>query len=515
MKLFIPGRVILGLGFVFMIGSFGCTSGTISKTTEKKLIRPNILWIVADDLGTDLGCYGDSLVYTPNLDKLAREGVRYINFYTVTAVCSPSRSTLITGMYPVSIEAHQHRTRYKKPLPEGIDPITKYFREAGYFTCNGDFRNSEKSGKTDYNFVADSIFDGTDWSQREDGQPFFAQVQIFYPHRPFLKDTLHPVDQARVKLPPYYPDHWITRQDWALYLETIQILDIEVGKVMKRLEEENLFDNTIVFFFGDQGRPHVRAKQFMYDGGIHTPMIIRLPGKIRSQRNDEVIISWEWPAEYKKSGANNDLVSNVDLAVASLYLAGIEIPGHLQGMNFLDPKAQKRDYVFSMRDRRDETVDRIRAIRTKDFKYIRNFYPERPYTQFNAYKKQAYPVLTLMQIMHENDELTQIQCIFMANNRPAEELYDLNQDPWEVHNLSGKKDYEETLLHLRSLMDSVLLKYEKGIYPETEEEIEFAEKLMKDRFKKQMENKGLSEKSTDEEILEYWKSYLTPTPLRK
>jgi len=119
------------------------------------------------------------------------------------------------------------------------------------------------------------------------------QVQIFYPHRPFLRDTLHPVDQARVKLPPYYPDHWITKQDWALYLETIQILDVEVGKVMERLEEENLLDNTIIFFFGDQGRPYVRAKQFMYDGGIHTPMIIRLPGKIRSQRNDEVIISWE------------------------------------------------------------------------------------------------------------------------------------------------------------------------------------------------------------------------------
>ncbi len=284
---------------------------------------------------------------------------------------------------------------------------------------------------------------------------------------------------------------------------------------MKRLEEENLLDNTIIFFFGDQGSPHVRAKQFMYDGGINTPLIIRLPGKIRSQRNDEVIISWEWPAEYKKSGVNNDLVSNVDLAVASLYLAGIEIPEHLQGMNFLDPEAQKRDYVFLMRDRRDETVDRIRAIRTKDFKYIRNFYPERSYTQFNAYKKQAYPVLTLMQIMHENDELTQIQDIFMANNRPAEELYDLNQDPWEVHNLSGKKDYEDTLLHLRSLMDSALLKYDKGIYPETDEEIEFAEKLMKDRFKKRMENKGLSEKSTDEEILEYWKSYLIPTPLRK
>ena len=220
-------REINRLIYLLIIGLMSCS---INSDNEKADKRPNILWIVADDLSTNLGCYGDSLVYTPNLDKLAREGVRYVNFYTVAAVCSPSRSTLITGMYPVSIEAHQHRTRYKKPLPEGIEPITKYFREAGYFTCNGDFRNSEKPGKTDYNFVADSIFDGT---------------------------------------------------DWALYLETIQILDIEVGKVMKRLEEENLLDNTIIFFFGDQGSPHVRAKQFMYDGGINTPIIIRLPGKIR------------------------------------------------------------------------------------------------------------------------------------------------------------------------------------------------------------------------------------------
>ena len=461
------------------------------KPNKQNLSQPNILWIVADDLGTDLGCYGDSLVYTPNLDKLASKGIRYNNFYTVTAVCSPSRSALITGMYPVSINVHQHRTRYKQALPEGIAPITKYFREAGYFTSNGNFSNSEKPGKTDYNFIADSLYEGTDWSQRKDGQPFFSQIQIYYPHRPFLRDTINPVDQKKVTLPPYYPDHWIARQDWALYLETIQVLDREVGKVIQRLEDEGLLNNTIIFFFGDQGRPMVRAKQFMYDGGIHSPLIIK------------------WPETYDKQGVSDELVSNIDIASASLFLAGIEIPKHLQGISFLDPEIKKRDYIFSMRDRRDETVDRIRAIRTKRFKYIRNFYPERPYTQFNAYKKQAYPVLTLMQYMHKNDNLDSIQEIFMANSKPEEEFYDISDDPWEVNNLVSDNNYEQSLSDMRAMMDSVHQKFDMGIYPESKEEIEFAKNLMKNRFKKQMRKKGLSELSSDEEILKYWEKYLS------
>lgn len=488
-------KIIIYLtAYLLLTGMIGCSG---NPDNEKADNNPNILWIVADDLGTDLGCYGNTLVYTPNLDKLASNGIRYNNFYTVTAVCSPSRSSLITGMYPVSINAHQHRTRYKKPLPVGIAPITKYFREAGYFTSNGNFRDSEKPGKTDYNFLADSIYDGTDWSQRKDGQPFFSQIQIYYPHRPFLRDTINPVDQKKVTLPPYYPDHWIARQDWALYLETIQVLDREVGKVIQRLEDEDLLNNTIVFFFGDQGRPMVRAKQFMYDGGINSPLIIK------------------WPECYEKQGISDKLVSNIDIASASLFLAGIEIPEHFQGINFLDPETMKREYIFSMRDRRDGTVDRIRAIRTKKFKYIRNFYPERPYTQFNAYKKQAYPVLTLMQVMHKNGDLDPVQETFMADSRPEEELYDLLKDPWEINNLALDKKYEKALADMRAIMDSVLQKFDMGSYPESSEEIEFAQDLMNNRFKKQMRKKGLSEQSSDEEILKYWEEYLSPTPVEK
>jgi len=464
-----------------------------SKNVENNSSKPNILWIVADDLGTDLGCYGDSLIYTPNLDQLANEGVKYNHFYTVTAVCSPSRSTMITGMYPTSIKCHQHRTQYKDSLPDGIYPVTKYFKDAGYFTSNGDFRNINKEGKQDYNFEADSIFDGTDWSQRKQGQPFFSQIQVFYPHRAFIRDSLSPVDQNIVHLPPYYPDHKIARQDWALYLETIQILDREVGKILARLEKEGLADSTVVFFFGDQGRCMMRAKQFMYDGGIHTPLIIRYP-------------------DGKHKGAVKDiLVSNVDIAPASLALAGIKIPDYMEGVDFLDPDVQGRKYIFSMRDRRDETVDRIRAIRTQNFKYIRNFYPDRPYTQFNAYKKQAYPVLTLMQMMHREGKLTPVQDRFMADTKPTEELYDLTSDPWEVYSLAGDKNYSDTLLYFRALMDSVLLRYDKGTYPEEEEEILYAKELMENRYNTIMKRRGLSLQPSDEEILKYWEKQLTPT----
>ena len=478
-------------GFVlFAITSFLVLSSCHTESS-KVPDKPNILWIVADDLGTDLGCYGNDVVSTPNLDNLAAQGVKYEHFYTVTAVCSPSRSTMITGMYPTSIHCQNHRTHFKKPLPDGVVPITYLFRKAGYFTCNGNFRDKNRPGKQDYNFKADSIYDGTDWSQRQSGQPFFAQIQIHYPHRAFLHDTLRPIDPEKVKIPPYYPDHRITRQDWALYLETIQILDRTVEKILIRLDEEGLAKSTVVFFFGDQGRPMLRAKQFMYDPGIHTPLIIRYPdGKM-------------------KGTVENKLVSNVDLAAASLALAGIPIPEYMQGIDFLAPNVPQRTYVYCMRDRRDETVDRIRAVRTNNFKYIRNFYPEKPYTQFNTYKKQAYPVLTLMQALHRKGELTSAQDQFMSDTKPPEELYDLTKDPYEIHNLYKDNAYADTLQQLRTLMDTVLAKYDKGIYPEDVREIEYAEKLAAKRYKQLMKHRGLGENPTDEQILKWWEDYFT------
>ena len=467
---------------------------TSCKLQEKEPPKPNILWIIADDLGTDLACYGTPLVKTPNLDRLAAEGTRFTNLFTICAVCSPSRSALVTGMYPVSINCHQHRTFFKKPLPEGIRPVTEYFREAGYFVCNGSVTDLDRPGKQDYNFVADSnMYDGTDWTQRNPGQPFFAQIQIFGPHREFHRDPQNPVNADSIELPPYYPDHPLARQDWALYLENIQIVDRQAGEILKRLDDDGLADNTVVFFFGDQGRPHVRAKQFLYDGGIRTPLIIRWPGYINTGEVD------------------TRLISNIDLPVASMALAGIEPPDNIQGIDFLSTEDPIRDAIFAMRDRRDGTVDRIRCVRIEKYKYIRNFYPDRPYTQFNAYKKHQYPVLTLMQVLYKKGELDTVQARFVAPDRPAEELYDMLNDPFEVNNLAEHENYEGILEEMSGKLDEWLGKYDKGEYPENPEEIAYWEQVMKENFKERMANRGLSADISDEDFLEYWTQYFKPT----
>ena len=462
------------------------------KTSEPEDARPNILWIVADDLGTDIGCYGNETIHTPHLDQLAKEGTLYENLHTTTAVCSPSRSGLITGMYPVSIDCHQHRTPFKQDLPDGIKPVTEYFKDAGYFVSNGSYRDTTRKGKTDYNFKHhfDSLYDGTHWRQRGEGQPFFSQIQIFIPHRPFYADSLNPIDPAGVSLPPYYVDHPLARKDWAMYLETIQLVDVEVGKILKALETDGLADNTVVFFFGDQGRPHMRAKQFLYDPGTNTPLIIRRP-------------------DGKGSGeVSPQLVSNIDLAATSLALGGIGIPTYMQGKNFLESNQPPRKFLATMRDRRDETVDRIRAIRTDDFKYIRNFYPERPYTQFNAYKKFRYPVLTLMKILYRKGELNELQSRFMSDVRLPEELYDLKNDPYETNNLAEDPSYGPELQQLKSKMDQWLGTFDLGTYPEDPQAIKSAEALMRGRFKSNMESLGLSPDVSDEEFLKYWENEL-------
>jgi len=461
---------------------------------KKELVHPNILWIMADDLGVELGCYGTPQVYTPNIDKLASEGCLYRNMFTVAAVSSVSRSAMITGIYPTSINCHQHRTQYKSELPDSIHPITEYFQEAGYFVSNGVVKDRTKFGKTDYNFKHEvkALYDGPDWNGRKEGQPFFAQIQISYPHRPFIEDKEHPVDPAQVEIPPYYPDHPVTRKDWALYLETVQEVDRQVGTIIQRLKEENLLDNTVIFFFGDQGHPHVRSKQFMYEEGTHTPLIVRWPGILPA--NEKCI----------------DLVSNIDLSAQSLAIAGIEIPSYMHGQPFIGKKTAKRAYIASMRDRRDETVDRIRTIRTGQYRYIRNFYPERPYTQWNAYKKFSYPVLTLMQIMYKEGALSPDQARFMSAVRPPEELYDILTDPFCLNNLADHPISKNRLEEMRNRMDKWLAQYDLAVYPENAEEIEYAEQMMKEQYNLWMSQIGLSPDISDEDFLKWWYKKLLP-----
>lgn len=467
-------------------------SAVASKEGRVLSDRPNVLWIIANDLCPDLGSYGNTLVHTPNLDLLSKEGVVYENFFTTASTCSPSRSAFITGMYATSIHSQNQFPNVKKPLPDPVIPITEYFKKAGYFVTNSSGVSMDKLGSTGYNFVHDSkqLYNGKDWRERKDNQPFFAQIQLAHAHRPFKNDPSHPIDADKVTLPPYYPDHPIARKDWALYLETIQLLDQQIGSILKRLKDDGLAENTIVFFFGDHGRPHVRGKQFLYDGGIHAPLIVR------------------WPKHLQAGEKSKRLVSNIDLAPTILNLANIEVPAYMQGLDFMGKASKPREYVFAARDRCDESIDRIRAVRTKDFKYIRNFYPEKPYTQFNAYKKFEYPVLTLMQVMQKNGQLTPEQLLFMAPNRPAEELYDLRNDPYELNNLIANKNYQSKITELRMQLDQWLATADKGEYPEDSSEIAFAKELMKNRYIEWMKQRGLSPDISDEDFLKYWEKEL-------
>jgi len=413
----------------------------------EELPKPNILWILAEDFSPDLSCYGNKQVYTPNLDRLAAQGVRYDSAFVTAPVCSAARSALMVGMYQTSVGGHNHRSHrvdgYK--LPEGVRPFTAHLREHGYHTSNvkTPAEGLRVNGKTDFNYNLDEpAFDGEDWSERAEGQPFYAQINFSETHRRFKAFPERPIDPETVDLPPYYPDHPVVRKDFALYLETAQHLDVKVGKVLDRLEAEGLAEDTIVFFFGDHGRPMPRGKQFCYEGGMRIPLIVRVPAKYRSK-------------DFNPGSANDDLISHIDFTATTLRLAGVQPPANMQGRVFLgDDQDQSRDYVVCARDRCDETVDRIRAIRDKKYKYIRNYYPERPYAQPNHYKDTSYPPLQVMRQLQEEGKLTVAAGLFMAASRPADELYDLETDPFEIRNLATSTDESETLERMQGQLDN-------------------------------------------------------------
>lgn len=437
--------------------------------------RPNILWISAEDLSPDLGSYGDAYSRTPNLDRFAGQGARYTNAFSSAPVCAPSRSAMITGMYPTTIGSLHMRS--KAVPPPGIKAFTEYLRAAGYYCTN--------NAKTDYNFEAppsnrppDTVWDETSrtahWRNRPDkNQPFFAvfnhevthEGQVRSDDATYAKNTaaLKPEDfhdPAKAVLPPYYPDTPVVRKTWARYYDLITALDYQVERLLKQLEEDGLADNTIVFFWGDHGRGLTRGKRWVYDSGIRVPLIVRWPGKIEPGTVD------------------NRMVSLMDLGPTVLSLAGVKVPEHMQGQAFLGEQAKLREYVFAHRDRMDETYDMMRAVRDKRYKYIKNFYPGRPYAQYIAYMDEM-PILKEMRRLYKDHmnalspdygkALNDTQLIFFKPEKPPEELYDTTVDPHEVNNLAGSPQHQEALKRMRAVLD----KWQKetkdlGLVPEME-----------------------------------------------
>lgn len=427
---------------------------------------PNILWIIVDDMSAHFSSYGEELIETPHVDALARRGVQFNNAYVTAPVCSTCRSAFITGMYQTTIGAHHHRSgrgTEKIVLPEGIRPIPEMFQEAGYYTTltGWPIRSDERLGKSDYNFEWDqTMYHGADWAKRNDGQPFFAQIQL--PGGKLRGGTMESAerfvsrtektfgdrtDVKKVTLPPYYPATDVILHDWAAYLDTVRETDRVVGEILAKLGQEGDLENTIVLFMTDHGISHVRGKQFMYDEGLHVPLVIAGPGVEKGQVRD-------------------DLVEHIDIAAVSLAFAGIEIPKYMQAQNIMSAGYKPRSAVYAARDRCDETVEHLRSVRTHDFKYIRNYLHQRPHLQPNAYK-DGKSIMKSFKEAGMHGKLNDVQQTLLNSTRPEEELYDLRKDPHEINNLAADTHYAETLQKMRKSLSRWEKKSgDKGVDPE-------------------------------------------------
>jgi uncharacterized sulfatase len=444
---------------------FGLAVGLIllaySHVTIRAADRPNILWITCEDISPNLGCYGDKYAVTPNLDRLASQGVRFTHAFAPIGVCAPSRSCLITGMYPPAIGTHHMRCQGK--LPPEVRCFPQYLREAGYYCTN--------NVKTDYNFAPprgswDESSNQAHYRNRKSGQPFFAvfnftschESQIRLGEGAYQKRTAEFTaamrhDPAKALVPPYHPDAPEVRRDWARYADMITYMDGEAGRVLKQLEDDGLAEQTIVFFFSDHGAGMPRSKRWLYDSSTRVPCIVRCPRQFRDLVKPiaEASPPAAEQAYVNVGGTSSRLVSFVDFAPTMLALCGVKPPEHLQGQAFLGSPAAERQYVYGFRDRMDERYDMLRSVRDKRYKYVRNYLPHLPWFhhQHVSYMYQM-PTMRVWQRLADEGKLSGEPAVFMATSKPVEELYDTQVDPYEVRNLATSPEHKETLERLRA-----------------------------------------------------------------
>ncbi|MEX0820798.1 MAG: sulfatase, partial [Rhodothermales bacterium] len=432
-------------------------------------------------------------VETPNIDGLAAEGIRFTNVFATSGVCAPSRSAFMTGMYQNTTDTHNMRSHRDDDyrLPPGVRPLTHRLADVGYYTANivniGD--RVAGTGKLDLNFVNEGpLYDSQDWSKLKDNEPFFATINMpeveydIYDGQsaekervPFVGEEWHPqvATVDNVNPPPYYPDHEIVREEWARYLNSISGMDVRVGWILEQLEEDGVADNTIIVFFGDNGRLTPRGIHWLWDPGIHVPMIVHWPE------------NYPAPPQYEPGAAIDDVISLLDLTATTLWMAGIERPLGMQSRLFLgDRPDPERTYAFSMRDRIDETVSRIRSVRGERYHYLRNYMPEMGFASLNRYKEKCFLIKQLMREMHFEDELMGPAAALMEP-LPYEELYDTQADPHEINNLaeSGDPEHRAVLERMRAALDTWIVETgDQGIYPEPAYVVEPFEQEMHDWF---------------------------------
>jgi arylsulfatase A-like enzyme len=472
----------------------GCLAAASAGDTVTAPRRPNILWLIGENICLDLGCYGEKLVHTPNLDRLAVQGVRYTRVFSTNPACAPSRSAFFTGMYQTTTDTHPMRSHRNDAfrLPPGVRAITHRLRDAGYFTANiktiGD--RSVGTGKLDLNFVNEGpIYESDDWRALKSRQPFFAVVnshEVEYdiydrhsarkPRVEWVGEREHPriATPDNVTPPPYYPDHLVVRQEWARYLNSVSGMDRRIGWVLEQLHADGLDEDTVILFFADNGRLEARGIHWCYDSGLHVPMIIRWPKNFPA------------PPQIKPGAVDEQVISLLDVTATSLAIAGVPRPPLMQSRIFLGAQADPpRKYAFSARDRIDETVQRIRSVRDDRWRYIRNFTPGPTFASLNRYKEKCFLVIPLMRELQAQGKLAGPPRDLMALRGPSEELYDLATDPHEIRNLvnSPRAEHRAAWLRLRTALDIWIAETgDRGQWPEPPEVVAPFEKEMHDWF---------------------------------
>lgn len=416
--------------------------------------RPNILWITSEDNSPYLGCYGDMQAQTPHLDRLAAEGVRYRHAFANVPVCSPARSTLITGRHAVTLGLENHRSVVAVPPEVRLYP--SLLRDAGYYCTNNE--------KTDYNLGDQkSMWDrsGKDahYRDRPAGRPFFAVYNLMISHElhvsPPKDKTVFRVAPADVKLPPYHPDVPELRREWANYFDRMTEMDRQAGALLDQLQADGLAEDTIVFYFSDHGGALPGGKRNLSDAGTRVPLIVRIPEKWRN---------WSPAAP---GGWDERLVDFTDIPATVLALGGAPVPPDYAGIPFLGPRSGAgRDHVFLYRGRMDERFDTVRGIRARDFLYLKNFSPQKPLGQHYHFPFAAQPGMGAWWRAFREGRCDPVQSAYWQP-RPAEELYDTAQDPFCTRNLVGDAEHAGRLASLReALRGEVLAARDVGFIPE-------------------------------------------------
>lgn len=389
----------------------------------------NILCITCEDISQYTGCFGDPVAKTPYLDDFAKDAIRYTRMFTTIGVSAPSRSALITGMYPSSIGANNMRCYvlpnerqgkttpiYEVVPPTGVKCFTEYLRAAGYYCTN--------SVKNDYQFAPpltawDENAQGAHWKNRPHGMPFYAvfNIEVSHESRLWLRAneplTTRPEE---VIVPPWFPDNPVVRRDMAIMYSNITEMDRLFGEKIKELKEAGLYDSTIIIWYSDNGGPLPNQKRSVYERGTLVPFMIRFPDG------------------YRKGETDSRLCMFPDIPATILSIADIQPPAYMQGKAFLGKYlSRERKYIYGARDRMDEQIDKQGAIRDERFRYVINYLPEKPGYMPVKYRLQI-PMMQNMLDLYEKDSLNEYQKQWFISPRPKEEFFDLENDPYELHN---------------------------------------------------------------------------------